>query len=65
MIFKNVYAPNSFVTFGGLEYQTTEGLLETDNTELIEYLKLNANFELVEDPADTADTKKKKKKEND
>lgn len=48
MKFKSLYKNPCFV-FNNARYEYDTDIIETDDKELIEFLKQNANFELIED----------------
>lgn len=47
--FKALVSPNQFFSFKNEMYECVNWLFETDNEELINFLKQNVNFELIED----------------
>lgn len=48
MKFKALISPEQFFTFKGVNYEAKGGEIETDDKELIEFLKSNSNFEPIE-----------------
>lgn len=46
--FKALISINQFFTFKGANFEAQDGFFETDDKELIEFLKVNSNFELIE-----------------
>lgn len=52
--FKALQSPNQFFSFKGEMYEFIDGYFETEDAELIEFLAINPNCELISEP-----TKKK------
>ena len=53
MKFKGLYAEDQFFTFENENYQCKDWIIETDNPKLIEFLKQNSNFEVIQEPKTT------------
>ena len=48
--FKALQSANQFFSFKGEMYEFIEGYFETDDAELIEFLAINPNCELISEP---------------
>lgn len=48
MKFKNTVSPDAMFHFKGANHRCTDYIFETDNAEIIEFLKGNFNFEAIE-----------------
>lgn len=49
MTFKCLYKNSSFI-FNGAKIDVEGDIIQTDNAEMIEFLKQNVNFEVIDEP---------------